>query len=445
MAQRNIQQIVKVLIGDTAVLQSGRRKKDKKKGKKSVKRKAPTQKEKKPPMKGGKPPRPPGGNLPKAPDGFLSQVFGPPKPPAGFPAPFISPAPSFYDRQKQEEADKRLARALQIIERDEKKETPGKITSGAPSFSGLSSSTSIAQSVFGSQSRPPMSRQPTTQSQTPDEVLPPAAQGVFGVPRTGFSIPSSATSVSLSSRSSSVATPMQAASAASSISPSVPSVSLSQLASRTEQLISQSQVGLEKAQSLRRTLSQGAQPAPNAGSQPSVDVDGEGKEAEELQPQQGAMTFVQAQPQLSPNTIITQHTGIGGQPFFEAEEVGASQASSSGVFGSAQASSSQAGAPSVYTHGVNLKIFGDSDEEEEEEETESDKQKRARLLQEAIDIETSLMPSRNINNIPPPAGAFSTRGNITAAGTRYLNKIVARIAELQRPGTPLHAIEPFKK
>jgi type II secretory pathway pseudopilin PulG len=293
-------------------------------------------------------------------------VFGAPRPPQ----PFLQTGQSFYEKQRQEEADKRLARALQIIEREEKKETPGKITSGAP-----------------------MSRQPTTVE-------------VFGVPKTGFSIPSSATSVPLSSRSST--TPMQAVSA---LSPSLPSVSLSQ---KTAQLISQSQVGIEKAQILRRTLSQGAQPAPNAGNQPSVDVDGEGKEEEVLQPQQPAMTFVQASPPPQPYAVASS------------------------------ASSSQAGAPSF--HKINLDIFGDSDEESDSnlfgsDDEEEDSIKRAQLLEEATQIRESLMKKTGT----PLPGLLRKDGKLTPKGNEYFIRLEAYITNLKRFGTPLLDVPKFNQ
>jgi hypothetical protein len=224
---------------------------------------------------------------------------------------------------------------------------------------------------------------------------------------------------------------MQSASAASAISPSVPSVPLVQLANRT-------------IQTIQRTLSQGgAQPAPNAGNQEPIDVNGEGKEEEQLQPQQGAITLItpQAQPKVY-DLNITEHIGIGGQPYWESEEVFSSQSSSSGeiVFGSPPPAS-QAGAPASSQASSSQA----SREDDPIVDSEADKQKRARLLQQAIDIETSLMPTRNINNIPPPPGAFTKAGNLTADAKKYLARLVVRIRELQDAGTPLHAIEQFKK
>lgn len=332
MAQRNIQQIVKVLIGDTTVLQPGRKKRgapDQRKAKKAKKAKKPAEQKqgKARPSLGKYVPRQKDEKAPKGQEGFLSQVFGPPKPPVGYPAPFISPTPSFYDRQRQIEEDRLLAKVLQRFEKQEQKETPGKPT---PGLAGLSPSSSVAssQSVFGNAplaARPALSRAPTVQMQSIEDVLPPASQGVFGLPRTGFSIPASASNVLLPrpSISSSVATPMHAASAASSIVPSVPSVSLSQassLASRTAELIAESQQSIEKAQSLRRTLSQGSQPAPNASVQPSVDVNGDGKEAEELQPQQPAMTFIQASSSITPYSQASSSSAAASSEVFQEEE-----------------------------------------------------------------------------------------------------------------------------
>lgn len=239
MSKQAVKQIVQVLVhaqqprDDEVVLKPGRKKR------KTTKK--PTTKKKKPTSK---PPPPP----PSRQDGIFSQVFGPPRPPLGIPAPFISPPFStLSERIRQTEQDSQLAKALQRIEKLEAKETP-------------------------------TPERTTTLARVDTTVLEPAR------PATGMSIGLPSETVRQ------ISIPPRTI--------SQPSVSLRQLTGQ------QVAAGImERARS--QVLGQ-PQSAPNSANQPSVDVDGDGKEEKYLQPQQPSFRLARSASGVSPYQLAAQ-------------------------------------------------------------------------------------------------------------------------------------------
>jgi hypothetical protein len=236
MSKQAVKQIVQVLVhaqkprDDEVILRPGRKKKTKKTAKKKPTKKAPSA------------PKPSG------PEGFISQVFGPPRPPPGVPAPFISAQFSnLSERIRQAEQDSQLAKALQRIEKLEAKETP-------------------------------TPERTTTLTRVDTTVLEPAR------PATGMSIglPSEVVrQVSIPQRT-----------------VSQPSVSLRQL---TGQEIASGIMQRARSQVLGQPQS-----APNRANQPSVDVDGDGKEEKYLQPQQPSFRLARSSSGVSPYQLAAQ-------------------------------------------------------------------------------------------------------------------------------------------
>lgn len=239
MSKQAVKQIVQVLVhaqkprDDEVILRPGRKKK-----KTTTKKTA----KKKPTKKAPSAPKPSG------PEGFISQVFGPPRPPPGVPAPFISAQFSnLSERIRQAEQDSQLAKALQRIEKLEAKETP-------------------------------TPERTTTLTRVDTTVLEPAR------PATGMSIglPSEVVrQVSIPQRT-----------------VSQPSVSLRQL---TGQEIASGIMQRARSQVLGQPQS-----APNRANQPSVDVDGDGKEEKYLQPQQPSFRLARSSSGVSPYQLAAQ-------------------------------------------------------------------------------------------------------------------------------------------
>lgn len=261
MSKQAVKQIVQVLVHaqapkkDEAILQPGRKKR------KTTRRATKKPAAKKPSTK---PPLPPPSQKPRAPDGFISQVFGAPRPPPQFiPAQYTN----LYDRIQQIEKDSQLAKAIQRIEKLESKETPTPTT-------------------------PVLTRADTAP-------LPPAR------PATGVSIGLPAETVRQ------ISIPPRTI--------SQPSVPLRQL---TGQQIASGIMERARSQVLsssgaERVAASQPQSAPNRANQPSVDVDGDGKEEEHLQPQQPSFRLAKSSSGVSPYQLPAQPVNSSSSVFGE--------------------------------------------------------------------------------------------------------------------------------
>jgi hypothetical protein len=248
-----IKQIVKITLpSDVVQLQPGRKPK---KGARKVKGVGRPRAPRAPraPRKPKMVPRAPSApsTLPKAPDGFLSQTFGAP------PQPFLQTAQSFYEKQRQEQQDRLLAKALKKIEKEEYKETLKEPTVSVS-----------APSVISPVVQPSVSLKQAMQPRP--IIIPQPSPGLSRLPARG-----SVAERYVRSRSREYIELGQG---------KVPGFRVSgSLWGITSPIIAEE---IPRPPPLRG--------APNQANQPSVDVNGEGKEAEILQPQTPAISLAQA-------------------------------------------------------------------------------------------------------------------------------------------------------